>query len=90
MAARTAEQTAADEALTEAIKTAMAAYDMEAGLLTDYVVTFAAQLFDDDGRICTVYGSLYQDNAMPHYRILGLLRAATLQAERSFDQGDDD
>lgn len=88
--ARTAEQLAADDALTEAIRAAMAAHDMEFGVLTDYVVCAAAQRFDDEGGIRTLYGSLYMDDSMPHYRIIGLLRMATKQAERGFEQGDDD
>lgn len=88
--ARTAEQLAADDALTEAIRNAMAAHNMEFGVLTDYVVCVAAQRFDDDGDIRTLYGSLYQDDSMPHYRILGLLRMATMQAERGFEQADRD
>lgn len=88
--ARTPEQTAADDALTEAVKTAMAAHNMDAGLLTDYVVCVAAQHYDDDGDIRTLYGSLYMDDSMPHYRIIGLLRMATMQAERGFYQRTDD
>ena len=87
---RTAEQVAADDALTEAVKAAMVAHGMDAGLLTDYVVCVAAQHFDDDGDIRTLYGSLYQDDSMPHYRIIGLLRMATMQAERGFYQHSED
>jgi hypothetical protein len=85
---RTADQVAADEALTEAIKAAMIAYEMDTGLITDYVVAIAAHHFDDDGESCTSYARLYRENAMPHYRILGLLRAVTMEVERSFHEDD--
>jgi hypothetical protein len=86
---RTQEQCDADDALTEAITAAMAAYGFDAGLLTDYVVSVAGQKFDDNGDMAVTYGNLYRDNSIPHYRILGLLRCATMQAERSFNQDPD-
>jgi hypothetical protein len=86
---RTQEQREADDALTEAITNAMAAYDFDAGLLTDYVVAVAGQKFDDNGDMAITYGNLYRDNAMPHYRVIGLLRCAVMQAEQSFHQDPD-
>lgn len=89
MSTRTPEQIVADDALTEAIKNAMAAYDMDGGLVTDYVVAIAAHHFDDDGGSRTSYIRLYRENDMPHYRILGLLRAVTMGVERGFHQADE-
>lgn len=86
---RTDAQRAADTALTAAIEQSVAAYEWETGLLTDYVVTVVTQQFDDQGDMHTQYGSLYRDNGLPHYRILGLLRVAALQAEKSFRQDED-
>jgi hypothetical protein len=86
---RTDEQKTADAALTLAIEHGMGAYGWDVGLLTDYVVTVVAQKFTDEGDMHTTYGNLYRDSSMPHYRILGVLRCATIQAERAFNNDDD-
>lgn len=81
---RTAEQRKADEELTAAIEANMRAYNWTDGLLTDYVVVTVQQNYSDDGSMTTAYGSLYRDNGLPWYRIIGLLRAASVRAEAEF------
>jgi hypothetical protein len=81
---RTPEQRESDAALTAAIEQSMLAYGWTDGLLTDYVVVTVQQSFDEDGTMGSSYGSLYRDNGIPYYRILGLLRAATLTAEHAY------
>lgn len=81
---RTPEQVDADNELTAAIEKALASRDFTPGLLTDYVVVVASQRFDADGDMRTEYGSLYREDGLPHYRVMGLLQVATMQIEDGF------
>lgn len=72
--ARTAEQTAADEALTAAIERVLQAYDDgHAWILTEYVVVTSQHRFDDDGDPLTAVGVLPRDGDVPLHRSLGLV-----------------
>lgn len=76
---RTGEQIAADAALTEAIERVRAAYNDPGDaewLLTDYLVIYAAQRFGPDGEGWTMVGSVYRDDDVPGYRLLGLIEFA--------------
>lgn len=50
-------------------------------MLTDWLVIAAQQNFDDDGTPTTSVAVLLPDEAFPHYRVLGLLRHATVRYE---------
>lgn len=81
---RTQEQKEADNALTSAIEAAMKAYGIDWGLLTDYIVVTSQQKFTANGEMITRYTTVHRDSDIPHYRIIGLLRTATMQVENSF------
>ena len=69
---RTPDQKAADNALEEAVKRALEAYDLNRGALVDVLVLSAQTRFDEDGGQYTTVARLTL-GGMPHYRILGLL-----------------
>lgn len=71
--ARTPEQKAVDDALTEAIEAALHAHDAKTGVTSDYIVLVAQQNFDADGESTTSIARLVRDDGIPHYRLLGLL-----------------
>lgn len=80
---RTDEQQAADADLTTAIEAVNRAYfGDEARLLTDYVVVFAEQSWDDDGDQITAVGVNPRDGDLPIYRTLGLLDYAQARARQ--------
>lgn len=93
MATRTAEQKAADDALTAAIEAVRDAYSDETGsreyLLTDYVVISAGTRFADDGESWSQVAMIYRDNDIPAYRILGLLDFALARARRYVAEDED-
>lgn len=89
--ARTAEQIAADDALTVAIQRATDAYFGAAPrLLTDYVVLTAEQGIDEEGDGETAIGWLIRDNEVPHYRIIGLLDMALTRHRQMAQPARDD
>ena len=71
--ARTPEQKAADEALTEAIERAFAAYfpDDERGILMEYAIVGSCALPDEDEPSTRVF-QLIRDDGVPHHRLMGL------------------
>lgn len=73
--ARTPEEKAADEKLTEAIELVTQVYnpDLNMGILTDYIVIAAYQGFDADGDDETHVTMHPRDGSLPLYRIMGLL-----------------
>lgn len=80
--ARTPEQVAADNGLTEAIEKWLRAYEFDGSadtdgsprVLTDYVVMMATQGWNRDGDAMTGYPYCLRDNAIPHHRALGLIQ----------------
>lgn len=80
--ARTPQQIAADDALTEAIKQVERAYadggeDPDRYLLTDYVIVTAANRFDAaEGASYSRVSILMRDSDVPAYKVIGLLRFA--------------
>lgn len=83
--ARTAEQKAADEALTAAIEGVRRAYDAEdvtAGMtMTEYVVVQALTTWDEegDGRSSVIIS--YRDGDVPLHRAIGLLQYALAEMD---------
>lgn len=87
--ARTTEQIAADENLTEAINQALQAYGYEEDfILTDYMVIAAQTKLDEDGDQTSAYAYLYRDSSMPYHKILGLMEVARARAAYHLMQGD--
>lgn len=78
MSAPREELAAANERLTAAINDLRLLVwdDGRERMLTDYVVVFAEQGFDEDGDPVTVTGQLYPDGYLAGYRALGLLAMA--------------
>jgi hypothetical protein len=86
---RTPEQVEADDALTAAIEGVAVAYEWHDGmLLTDYLVLTARQDFDAEGDSRTEYGYMMRDEAMPDYRIMGLLEV--IRARFAYRHREDD
>jgi hypothetical protein len=80
---RTIEQREADAALTAAVEAVNRAYYGEDGrLLTDYIVVFAEQSWDNEGEQVTAVGVSPRDGDMPIYRTLGLLDYALTRARQ--------
>jgi hypothetical protein len=76
MIMRTPEQVTADDALTAAIEGVLVAYGWDqTRLLTDYVVCTVRQSWGSDGDQQTEYAYLVRDEALPDYRIVGLLES---------------
>jgi hypothetical protein len=84
--ARTPEQKAADDALTAAIDAAVEAYGYREDVMmnTSYIVLVEQRGWDDDADSLTGVVRLYKDGDMSWISILGLLRAASLAAERTY------
>lgn len=70
---RTPQQVEADTNLRNAIEQANAAYMNVEGVITDYLVLFAEQAFDDQGEGTTKIGAIVCDPPPPAYRQIGLL-----------------
>lgn len=68
-------------ALEAAIRDQLAEFDTGHGVLTDWLVIAAQQNFEDDGTPTTSVAVLLPTESFPHYRILGLLRHATVRYE---------
>lgn len=83
---RTPEQKSADDALTEAVNAVVDAYGFrEDGMVnTNYMVIIEQIGFADDGESRTGIVRVSKDGDMPWPAIFGLLRCATLGAERAF------
>lgn len=76
--ARTAEQVAADDALTTAIEQVHTAYndDVE-GVLTKYVVLAQRQWWDEDGDSVTASYSSPREDTVPISDLLGMVEYAS-------------
>ncbi len=86
---RTAEQKAADEALTAAVDRVARAYEyVGAAVLTEHVTVAAFRSFDGDDALTTIT-TLPQDAGLPVHHVLGLLDYATTVYRRSAADGDD-
>lgn len=84
---RSPEQKSADEALTAAVETVNRAYYGEGGrLLTDYVVVFAEQSWDEDGDSVTAVGVNPRDGDLPIYKTIGLLDYALTRARQRLSE----
>jgi hypothetical protein len=83
---RTPEQKDADEALTAAVNAAVEAYGYreDSMMNTNYIVIVEQRGWDDDADSLTGVVRLYKDGDMSWVAILGLLRAASLAAERTY------
>ena len=89
---RTRQQIEADDELTRAIQKTHQAYFGDPNVplaLTDYVVFAASQGWDTHGMSTTATYTIVRDNAIPLYRVRGLvenqldhLRAQTLHTNR--------
>lgn len=90
--ARTPEQVAADDALTQAIEQVMHAYyDTDvAWVLSEYVVVTAQHRFDDSGDGVTAVGTLYRDGDVPLHRALGLVDYASTRLKKTIAEDSDD
>jgi hypothetical protein len=91
---RTAEQVAADDALTAALQNVFRAYadegeDPDLYLLTDYVVVSAGTRFDDAGTSWSRVSMTYRDSDVPAYRAMGLLSFALARCQ-AYVQSDED
>ncbi|WP_405137534.1 hypothetical protein [Nocardia sp. NBC_01388] len=87
---RTAEQTAADDALTEAIdRHHRACYpgDIE-GVLTKYVVVAQRQWWDDDGEQITAHLMSPREGSLPLSDVLGLIEFAATRIRRDISEDD--
>jgi hypothetical protein len=91
---RTPGQREADSALHEAIQRCAIAYDLPGDcVITNWVVVGAALGADEDGTDRHHEFSLLQDNGlhMSDSLLIGMLRTATIRAERAYqDNGDDE
>lgn len=85
---QTPEQKAANNALTDAINACVEAYGFRDGTMvnTNYMVIVEQTGFDDDGDMSSGIVRLSKDGDMPWTSILGLLRCATLAAERAYSR----
>ncbi len=90
--ARTAEQIAADDALTTAIEQTIAAYypSNDAYVLSEYLVVTCQQRFDEDGDGITAVGTISRDGNVPAHRLLGLLDYATTRMRKAISEDDED
>jgi hypothetical protein len=89
---RTPEQKTADDALSEAINAVVEAYGYRQPDMANinYLVLIEQAGWDGDGDRRTGIVSLYKDGDLPWTTILGLMRAATLLAERNYTRDGDD
>jgi hypothetical protein len=87
---RTPEQEAADEQLRAAIDQVTRAYDLidDGSIIADYVVVGAAQRLDEEHGDETQMFYAMPGGTMPHYRVIGLLRAELAYLERDVSEGD--
>lgn len=81
---RTAEQKAADENLTEAIERCARAYEVDGGVIGDYVVVAANQELRDD-HVHHSYCILLRDNCVAGVMVIGLLEAAAYDTKVTRD-----
>ncbi|MGB7237125.1 MAG: hypothetical protein WBD41_14215 [Rhodococcus sp. (in: high G+C Gram-positive bacteria)] len=76
--ARTAEQVAADDALTAAVHATLIAYHgPDPGVLTDYLVVGLRRDWDEDGDPITANYSIPRDGDVPLSHLLGLVEWAS-------------
>jgi len=62
----------------------------EPGVVTDYVLVYAAQRWDDEGQQATAIGYAYPPDGQPFYRTLGLLDQFTASLRRRVARAEDD
>lgn len=89
---RTTEQREADEQLREAVRAVAHAYaDDETGgwVVTEYVLVYSQQGWDDEGDQCTAVGTAVEGDATPIHRLLGLVEYAATRYRRLVAEGDD-
>lgn len=68
---QTAEQRAADEALTEAIRTCLRVQGYDAtGVVVDHMTIVCTTNFDGENAVSSI---LFLGSEIPHYRMLGML-----------------
>lgn len=81
---------AADDALDEAIREALAARGYDVGVVVDRSVAVALQHFDDDGDSISSIARIVPGEEIPHYRMLGMLDvlATRLRCDYMTDDAD--
>jgi hypothetical protein len=82
---------AADDQLDEAIREALAARGYDVGVVVDRFVCVALQHYDDDGGTISTIARIVPGEAIPHYRMLGMLDvvATLLRCDYMTDGGDE-
>jgi len=81
---------AADEALDEAIREALAARGYDVGVIVDRFVCVALQHYDDDGDLVSSIARIVPGEEIPHYRMLGILDVLTTRLRRDYMTDGDD
>lgn len=64
--------------------------DSEPGIVTDYVLIYATQRFDDDGGTSSALGYAYPNGNQATYRTLGLIDCMRTLIRHRYVQSDDD
>lgn len=82
---------AADEALDDAIREALAARGYDVGVIVDRFVAVALQHYNDDGVVVSSIARVVPGDEIPHYRMLGMLDVLATRLRRDYmtDDGDD-
>lgn len=82
---------AADDALDETIREALAARGYDVGVVVDRFVAVALQHFDDDGNSVSSIVRIVPGEDIPHYRMLGMLDVLETLLRRDYlmDGADD-
>ncbi|MDV2477172.1 hypothetical protein F8M49_20850 [Rhodococcus zopfii] len=82
--ARTPDQIAADEALTEAIQRVWHAYycDADKGILLEYVVLARSRSFDEVGDALTAHALMPRDGDVPIDLMLGMTEYASTRLRK--------
>lgn len=88
---QTAEEKESQEALRTAVDSAVqTAWPQDVpSILTDFVVIYARQMYDDDGDLDTTVGWIAADDGIPRYRLVGLSEyfRAAIMSEVAVDYG---
>lgn len=94
---RTAEQIAADDAVTKALEEWLRVYQLDGSapgdgdprVLTDYVVFMATQGWTSEGDTVTGYPYVLRDMNMPMYRAVGLAQLGLENLASTLTDNDD-